>query len=147
MEAERIWIYLSNKAFDEQQQSKISNMLTEFCGQWQSHGRKLEANWEIRFHQVIIVKVNQKVFDASGCSIDKLVHCIQDIEKQLMISLFDRMLVGYVEGENQLKTVHLSEIKTLTDDAKVLDNTIQFVSELETAWILPLSESKYSVLR
>ena len=39
------------------------------------------GSFEIYKNQIIIVKVNEEVTSASGCSIDKLTHFIKQIEK------------------------------------------------------------------
>lgn len=49
---------------------------------------------------------------ASGCSIDKSVHFIQDLESDLGISLTDRMVVLY-ETDGGVRTCRVQEIPDL----------------------------------
>src|SRR6185295_14012622 len=105
----RIWIYLSNRVFTEAEVSELNQLLEQFCIQWTAHGSNLKAGGEVLHHRFIILMVDETAAGASGCSIDKSIHFIQQIEKQFSVNLFNRMLFAWKAGEE----VHVSNLSDL----------------------------------
>ena len=99
-EDSRIWIYQSSSVFNEAEVTHIQQKLNEFTSQWLAHGNKLAALGEVRFNQFIILSVDEMQAGATGCSIDKSVKLIQEIESELSVNLFDRFRVAVLDGEN-----------------------------------------------
>ena len=57
---------------------------------------------EIRYNRFIILIVDESHAGASGCSIDKSVHFMQQLEQEYGINLFDRFNLAYRNGEEIL---------------------------------------------
>ena len=90
--------------------------------------------------------VDESLAGASGCSIDKSVHFIKQLEQHYSIDLFDRMTFTYKDGD-QVKTAPRDEFAALyqaekiNDTTLVFDNLIKNKGEFEEQWLKPLGES------
>ena len=88
-------------------------------------------------------KVNEDKYNASGCSIDKQVRFVKELEQAFSLELLYRLLVAY-ENNNQVEVVKASQINELLADniisgnTLVFDNTITESRQLETNWKQPL---------
>ena len=121
----RIWIYLSNRAFTDAEVSELNHHLQQFCIQWTAHGSNLKAKSEVLHHRFIILMVDETAAGASGCSIDKSVHFIQQIEKEFNVQLFNRMLFAWKEGE-EVHVSNLNDLQKLVEDGMINSETVVF---------------------
>ncbi len=143
---ERIWIYQGNRQLTEAEQVYILDKLERFTSQWKAHGTPLAAKAEIRYDRFVIIMVNDAVAPPSGCSIDKSVHLLKEIENETGLDLFDRMQIAY-RGATGIVIVPRAKFEQLiatgevTDDTIVFNNMVTSYPELETKWEVPLRES------
>jgi len=146
---ERIWIYQADRELTEGEKKHILNKLSGFTSQWKAHGKALAAKAEIRYDRFIILMVDDGVAPPTGCSIDKSVHLLKEIETETGLSFFDRMQVAYRDAEG-IKAVSRAEFEQLiaagevTDRTLVFNNLIASYPDLETAWEVPLKDSWHS---
>jgi hypothetical protein len=147
----RIWIYQSATILSNDQIEKIEIQSNQFINDWTAHGTKLKAGIAVFHNLFIVVFADEKQAIASGCSIDKSVKFIHSIEKDLNISLLDRMQVAYLENE-ELKVIHLNKFKealqsnSISKGAKVFNNLINTKKEFENKWLVPIMESWHKKL-
>lgn len=143
---ERIWIYQADRQLTDHEKAQVLDKLGSFTNQWRAHGKPLAAKAEIRHDRFIIVMVDDAVAPPTGCSIDKSVHLLKEIEGETGLGLFDRMQVAYREG-GQISVVSRAEFEQLiiegriTDDTIVFNNLVATYPELETHWEVPLRDS------
>ncbi|HYV94215.1 MAG TPA: hypothetical protein VE978_20740 [Chitinophagales bacterium] len=121
----RIWIYLSNRVFTEAEVSELNPLLEQFCIQWTAHGSNLKAHGEVLHHRFIILMVDETTAGASGCSIDKSIHFIQQIEKEFNVQLFNRMIFALKAGE-EIQVSNLNDLQKLFDEGMINSETIVF---------------------
>lgn len=119
----RVWTFIISKALSDNELSLITEAGTKFVTGWTAHEQKLSATFKIYKNRIIIVKVNEEVIGASGCSIDKLTHFIKQLEIEFNIELLNRLLVAYKSG-NEVSVVHSSKIKELLQANIINENTI-----------------------
>ncbi|PCJ86026.1 MAG: ABC transporter ATPase [Flavobacteriales bacterium] len=141
----RVWIYQSNREFSDAEVNEINQKANEFVANWGSHGKELQAAIEVFHNRFVVVFVDEQHTSASGCSIDKSVHFMQQMEKDYGINLFDRMQVAYVDDE-EIKTSHLNELKALSfeeglGETPIFNNLVATKAEFETNWEVPLKDS------
>ncbi len=148
---QRIWIYTLSKELTIEQLADFKINCNEFVNSWTAHEVKLDASYELFNNRLLIFKVNEDSYNASGCSIDKQVRFIKEQEQLFNIELLNRMLVAY-DQNSELKITSQSKIKELlltgeiTKNTLVYNNTITNSNELDSAWKVPLSQtwlSKY----
>ena len=148
-ENSRIWIYQASRILSSEEEQRIQQKLNDFTSQWQAHGQDLAAHGEIRHKQFIILSVDEQVAGATGCSIDKSVYLMKEIEQEFGLDLFDRFRIAYRAGENVINCSR-QEFETLlsegivTQDTIVFNNMIASRRELDTVWEIPMKDSWHS---
>jgi sRNA-binding regulator protein Hfq len=147
----RIWIYQANRQLSDNEVSSIREFAEEFVNIWTAHGAKLKAAVEVFHKQFVIVFADEKQAKASGCSIDKSVRFIKQIEIQLKITLLDRNLITYKVGDNIITCTrkefsNLAENKRITADTLVFNNLITTKGEINSNWLVPLKDSWHTEL-
>ena len=90
----RIWIYAAEQKLTQDQENYILKSISDHLQNWETHKTPLTAGITILENHFIVVALDESENGASGCSIDTLQNKIQDLEKELSISL---LLVSYSE--------------------------------------------------
>lgn len=145
-ENSRIWIYQSNRSLTQQEKESISKLIEDFLNNWNSHGVSLNSGFEIKYNRFIVIAQDQNTQNATGCSIDSMVHFIQKLEKQYNISLLDKLNVSYKQGD-YIAYKSLKDFKKMVKDGAVSKNTIVFNNLVQTKleytnyWEVPAFES------
>ena len=140
---ERIWIYTLSKELSNEQLVDFKNRCQNFVSGWTAHDVSLDASFELYQNRLLIFKVNEDKYNASGCSIDKQVRFVKELEVAFSVELLNRLLVAY-ETNNQVEVVKSSQIKELlatnaiNTNTIVFNNTITESKQLETNWKQPL---------
>lgn len=125
----RVWTFIISKPLTKEELNSLIGSGNNFVTGWTAHEQQLTASFEVFKDKIIIVKVNEDVTGASGCSIDKLTRFIKETEKQFNIELLNRLLVAYNSGGN-LEIVHSTKIKDLLSQNKISENTIIYNTSL-----------------
>ena len=147
----RVWVYQSDRAFTSTDVEAIDQKIKAFLANWTAHDQALLASYEIRYNRFIVLMIDEKQAAASGCSIDKSVHFIQNLEKELNLSLMNRMLFAYKTADN-VSVVNRAifeekmEKGEITADTIVFNNLVQSKIDLDTKWEVPLKESWHKAL-
>jgi len=138
-ENSRVWIYQSDRILSPEEVKQIQEKLDGFTSQWLAHGHELLALAEIRYNQFIIISVDEQQVGATGCSIDKSVNLMKQIEQELNINLFNRFALAYRDREG-IQTVNrndfekLIETRIITPETIVFNNLVTIRKELATNW-------------
>ena len=138
-ENSRVWIYQSDRILSSEEVKQIQEKLDVFTSQWLAHGHELLALAEIRYNQFIIISVDEQQVGATGCSIDKSVNLMKQIEQNLNINLFNRFALAYRDREG-IQTVNrndfekLIETRIITPETIVFNNLVTTRKELATNW-------------
>ncbi len=147
----RVWVYQSSREFTASETEWLQHELSAFAKQWTAHQQQLHAQAEIQYNRFIILMVNQDVNAASGCSIDKSVNFLKEIEKKFDVNLFDRFNLAYRQ-DGHIHSCSRDEFEKLIQKGIINDTTIVFNNlvatkkELETNWEIPLKDSWHARL-
>ena len=145
-EHSRVWIYQADKELTDAQASELHIWLNKFAAEWTAHNHQLKAKAEVRYNRFLILIVDENQAGASGCSIDKSVNFMKQVEQQYGIHLFDRFNFAYREGEKVLSAPR-HEFEELLRSGKinsqtiVFNNLVQDLQQLETKWEVPFKDS------
>ncbi|WP_276358935.1 ABC transporter ATPase [Daejeonella sp. H1SJ63] len=148
-ENSRLWIYHSNRILNNNEELAIQKILNEFTSEWQAHGHALAALGEVLHHQFIVLSVDEQIAGATGCSIDKSVNLIKEIEQKFGINLFDRFRIAFRQDQNIINCSR-EEFEELIRNGKinsqtpVFNNLINTRKELFSKWEIPFSQSWHS---
>jgi hypothetical protein len=116
----RVWVYQANRPLSEIEMEQSSAYLKNEMDLWAAHGAPLNASFEIRFNQVIIVAVNEHVNEASGCSIDASTRWFKSLGELLQVDFFDRQ-IAKIQGE-QISYIPIASIKDFILSAKLTED-------------------------
>jgi hypothetical protein len=142
----RVWVYQSDRKLTDAEALQIQVQLDNFTTGWTAHNNQLLAKAEIRYNRFLILIVDESQAGASGCSIDKSVNFMKQLEQQFGINLFDRFNLAYRDGEEVLSVPrHQFEelLKTgkINTETVVFNNLAQNLTELQTKWEVPFKDS------
>ena len=138
-EESRIWIYASEKALTTEHQSHILSYISEHLKGWNAHQQPLTAGVTILENYFIVVALDESKNGASGCSIDTLQKTIQESEKELSISLMNRLNV-FCKIEGRIQVIPSFKLGSVAKaDTPFYDLTILTKSDLNT-YLKPISE-------
>lgn len=143
----RIWIYQSDRKFNQEELRWVKGHLKDFCEQWNTHGALMPSSYEIKFDQVIILSVDESNLGASGCSIDSSVKVLREIEQKYGVSLIDQGKVCFLASQDALEVSSVFGIKLIVQsglinrDTLVLNPLVKKKGDLENNWLIPAKES------
>ena len=147
----RIWIFQSNRLIPDLDIEPLKKQIDIFLSSWTSHGDQLMVASLIKYNLFIIIALDQSCSTASGCSIDKLVSFIKNIENEYQISLLDRLDISF-RDKNKISVLRLEDFKRkvlekkINNDTIVFNNLINLKSDLTDNWEIPLNRSWHQKL-
>jgi hypothetical protein len=127
----KVWIYQATRSFTSEEKHLVSSLMQSFVEGWDSHGKALMASFLMPYDQFIVIAVAEDVAMASGCSIDKSVELIRQIEARTGLSLLDRSLVAYKERE-AIRIVPVNAIGRAVAEGQIQADTIIFNNAVTT---------------
>ena len=145
-ENSRVWVYQADRELSEREVQLIQNELDSFATGWTAHNNQLKAKGEVKYNRFLILTVDESQAGASGCSIDKSVRFIKDMQQQFNINLLDRFNLAYREGSEVLSAPRhafedLIKKGSINTNTIVFNNMVQNLKELQTKWEVPFKDS------
>jgi len=148
----KVWIYTAARPLTEAEASDLQAQLNTFVQQWTAHNAALKAYAEIYEHQLIILVVDETQAGASGCSIDKSVHFLEQQAQRLGVDLFDRMRFGWIDADGQVQFNSRDELTALKaqgvlrPDTPMINSLANSLRDLRENWVAPLEKSWHNRL-
>jgi len=145
-ENSRVWVYQSDRKLSDNEVQQIQIQLDNFAKSWTAHNNQLKAKAEIRYNRFLILIVDESHAGASGCSIDKSVNFIKQVEEQFNINLLDRFNLAYREGDEVLSAPRhdfeaMLKQGSINTNTIVFNNMVQNLKDLQTKWEVPFKDS------
>ncbi len=135
----RIWIYAAEHKLTKDQKGYILKAISVHLQNWEAHKVPLTAGVTILENHFIIIALDETKNGASGCSIDTLQNKIQEIEKELPISLLNRLNI-FCRIEDTIKCIPTTKLaEHANKETLFYDLTIQKKSELSN-WLKQVEE-------
>jgi hypothetical protein len=141
----RIWVYQASRSLLAPELDQIKQILTQSCQNWEAHGAPLQASFEIKYNQVIIVAVNEAMNAASGCSIDASTRWFKSLGETLQVDFFSRDVA--VVREEQVELLALGQLKSavetglLTPEDQIITPLLQSVEQYRNQWLSTAEQS------
>jgi hypothetical protein len=124
-DSSRVWVYQSNRVFSESELFDLKKYLDNFNLSWEAHGKKLNSAIELYYHQFIVLFVDESFQEATGCSIDKSVALMKDIEAKFSVEMLDRMNLAYRQ-EQSIKNIKIGDFQLKARSGEFDTNLIVF---------------------
>tara|TARA_B100000989_G_scaffold169417_1_gene126798 strand:- start:959 stop:1450 length:492 start_codon:yes stop_codon:yes gene_type:complete len=134
-----IWIFQANKMVDVGSIKKIEDDTINFLNSWTSHDFEIKSSFKILYNLFLIISVESDFSRPSGCSIDKLINFVKEINKLHNIDFLNRLNISY-RNEDMIEVVNITQFKKLildgliSKDTIVFNNTIRNKGELNKNW-------------
>ena len=142
----RVWIYKTARSLGQAEQKLIREHGALFTATWAAHGAALDACVDVLEDRFVAVAVDEVQALASGCSIDKSVGFIKQLEMDLNLMLTDRMVVVF-ERDGGIHSTRLQDLPALiaegelSSDTIVFDDLVDTVGELRKRFRVRLADS------
>ena len=135
----RIWIYAAEQKLTNKQEEYIIKSISDHLQSWEAHKVPLTAGVTILENHFIIIALDESKNGASGCSIDTLQNTIQNLEKELSVSLLNRLNV-FCRIDDKIYCIPTTKLaENANKDTLFYDLTIQKKDELSN-WLKPIKE-------
>jgi hypothetical protein len=148
----RIWIFQSSRPLVGEARMQVSTTLITFLKDWAAHGKQLFAAFEIHHDQFIVIAVDEAVAQATGCSMDKLMRTIQQLDEELSLNCLDRMKVAYRDEKGAIAEVSVNAFTKMLEqgdaskDTYVFNNVLETLGEWRKKWEMPVASSWHANL-
>jgi hypothetical protein len=135
----RVWIYQTDRELKQTEIENISQKATIFIDNWTRHGDDLKGSFVVKYNHFLILAVDEKFNQVSGCSIDASVRFVQELEKELKIDLMNKMNISFRDGDH-INIVKLQDFQKYAKEQKITKETIVFNNmvttkeDLENQW-------------
>jgi hypothetical protein len=145
--ASKIWIYRANQTLSTDENRICKYQLDTFIGQWQSHGNQLVAYCDILYNQFVVIMIDESIASASGCSIDKSVHFLEDLGRFMKIDFFDTGSIHILNNNSVVKYDSLVIFKDailkgeIDENTMVFDQTVLTKEDFDSRWIAPVKST------
>ncbi len=141
----RMWFYGLEQPLTEKQAEVLRELMDDFVGQWKAHGAQLAAAYRLMGNQCLVIAVDERQQQATGCSIDKSVHLLMEFGQRFEIDFFNRMLV-FTADESGIEAYTPTALKAAITERKITPETLVMHSLAPTLGasgngMIPLSES------
>ncbi|MGZ5244389.1 MAG: ABC transporter ATPase [Bacteroidia bacterium] len=146
---EKVWIYQSNRNLTPTEVENIKQAGEEFVEKWAAHKMLLTAGFDVLYNRFLVIKVDESLVSASGCSIDESVRFVKALESKFGLNLFDRMQMAYLADSEKIESATLQEISNLYKSGKLKDNTLVFNNlvqdskQMNQSWKIPFAQSGF----
>lgn len=143
----RVWIYQASRFFTDAEVSQIQNKIDAFSESWHAHGAPLSAQIKILHNLFIVITVDEMVAKASGCSIDKSVRLIKELENELNIALTGRTTVAYYDAQQNIQLMHFNELKeklqtgNIDGNLQMFNNLVATLDDMRNDWVVSIKDS------
>ncbi len=148
----KVWIYQADRFFTQPELQEAQAKLDAFIEEWTAHGSQLAGKAEIKYNLFVVLTVDEEVAQVTGCSIDKSVRILKELEEQLNIGLFNRTLISYRDNENNIQLVSRDVFEALCEEGEVNSDTIVFnnlaqtEADYQSKWEIPLKDSWHATV-
>lgn len=143
----RVWAYKTARDLSQAEQKLIRERGASFTDSWAAHGAPLDACVDVLHNRFVVIAVDEQQAEASGCSIDKSVGFIKQLEHDHNLMLTDRMVVVFEGSDGKVHSCRLQELPDLikegaiTADTFVFDDLVGTVADLNERFRVPLRSS------
>lgn len=145
-DSSKVWVYQSSRALTYEELDDSRPVIFDFLDAWTSHNNKLVTYGNIFHQRFLAFFVDESIAGASGCSIDKSVHFVENLGVELNVDFFDRETFTYLKDDlvqdvkkNDLG--HLVKNEIIDMNTLFFDNLVATKHDFIKNWIKPLNNS------
>ena len=145
----KLWIYGANREITKLDLEEINRTLDNFCETWGSHGSKLNCGYNVLYNRFICIAVDEESAAASGCSIDKSVGIVKQIDEKYNLDLFNRLRSYLVEDSGTttitpISADHVTDAfvnELINEDSRMVNMQAATLQDLMPDFTIPLKKT------
>ncbi len=122
----RCWVFAAAAPLDEVDTPRLLGAVDGFLLTWQAHGAPLTCGREFRDEHFLVIGVDERAADASGCSIDGLFRILQGMEDGIGTSMVVGGRVHFRGAEGMVFGCSRAEFEALAAEGAVTGETVVF---------------------
>ena len=127
----KIWVYQSDRNLSKIDVELIEKEVKVFLENWSSHNKEIQSSFEVKYNRFLIIGLNENINSASGCSVDKSINFIKDLQTNLKVNFLNRLNVAYKIG-NVINSISLSKFQTMIREKKLSKDSIVYNNMIDT---------------
>ncbi len=145
-ETSLVWVYQAKEKLTKEQKNRILTEGKEFVSRWESHGTPIPGTVEVFEDLFVVITADDGGENLCGRAKSAQIQLVQALEKELNISLTDRMVTAYQKGETP-NVISFDEFKQLAKNKEINQETIVYNNlvatkkEFEENWKTPAKNS------
>ncbi len=146
-DASRIWIYQADRHLEDAERYEMQAHIHQFLGSWTAHSAELKAYGNLFHSRFLTIFADETQAAASGCSIDKSVHFVEQLGAHYQVDFFNRMLFSYFDEQEHVQTVDRAGLQEahksgqIHAETLVFDHLVKSKGQFLTEWVKPLQDS------
>lgn len=148
----RLWIFGARAPLDEVDAPRLMGAVDRFLNDWKAHNQPLTCAREFVDEHFLVVAVDERTEDASGCSIDGLFRLLQQAEEGIGTSMVGggivhfRGPVGMVHSCTRAEFTLMALEGDANEDTPVFDTTLTKLGDYRKRFEVPARESWHKEL-
>lgn len=129
----RLWIFGARAPIDDVDAPRLLGAVDRFLKEWKAHGTPLTCAREFRDEHFLVIGVDERASDASGCSIDGLFRLLQEAEGGIGTTMVGGGLVHFRDPSGMVHCVTRTDFQVMAQDGDVTGDTTVFDTTLTDA--------------
>ena len=147
----RCWVFAARAPVDDVDEPRLLSAVDGFLLTWKAHGNALTSGRLFRDEHFLVVGVDERAADASGCSIDGLFAVLQKIEEGIGTSMVGGGMIYFRAGDLVLACTRaqfeaMAAMGEVDADVAVFDTTVTTVGDYRTRFERKARESWHAQL-
>lgn len=148
----RLWIFGARAPLDDVDAPRLLGAVDRFLKEWKAHGEPLTCAREFLEEYFLVVAVDERTSDASGCSIDGLFRLLQQAEEGIGTTMvgggtvYFRDALGLVHCVPRADFAMMGQDGDVTGDTPVFDTTITSLGDFRARFERPARQSWHADL-
>ena len=100
----RIWIFGVSPALDDRKSSRLLAAIDGFLDRWVAHNQPIVSARDLLHGSFLIIAVDQQS-ETSGCSIDRMFGLLQEMERELGVTILDSSRIFCREADGRVRAI------------------------------------------
>ncbi len=128
----RLWIYALDRPLTDAESATLSDRVDAFIRNWNSHGRPVNAGYEFRHNQFVLIAGVIPGGNISGCGIDASVHALAVCGEQLGFGIASGLEIFFRGESGEIERSPRQAFRKLARAGAITGSTIVFDTSLTT---------------
>ena len=138
----RIWIFGISPPLDERKSSRLLAAVDGFLDPWAAHGHPIVSARDVLHGSFLVLAVDRQS-ETSGCSIDRMFGLLQQLERDLGISILDPNRIFLRGADGSIQAMSRARFREAgAGDTLVFDTIAERLGTVRSGrWQSPASQS------